>query len=239
VNDKAVLNNQAKQKGQGSEPDPSFDPEAALGDLMRRIDKELFPKPRPLGLGLLLLFILSLIVVGGVGHLRMRGVLVRCMPWGSRSCHAEYQQNVTLIQEQTGRQRRLTVEVDDRASRLVSGDDTTATGPAISRDGTWVAYVSKRDGDQVVIVSLTSNSRRAITAEQILLAGQNAGMSGLHLCCCIPLRWGSRANDLILYAREKGKLGRVPILVDVSGAEIRLVLGEEASRESKALGVMK
>jgi len=102
--------------------------------------------------------------------------------------------------EQSGGLSRVIVEKSDQANwLLVSKDDTTATNPALSSDGEQVAYVTKRGGGQLVIVSLSTDARRMITADQIRKAGEDAGLDDMELCLWTPIAWAPPAGDRIVF----------------------------------------
>jgi hypothetical protein len=92
--------------------------------------------------------------------------------------------------ETNGDLDRVLVETSGQASwLLVSRDDTTATNPAFSPDVGYVAYISEQDGGQVAIVSLTDDTRFAITSTQVEIAALTADFSGVSLCPWTSVAW--------------------------------------------------
>jgi hypothetical protein len=106
---------------------------------------------------------------------------------------------VVLMLERSGKTNRIIVQTADEASwLLVSQDDTTVKNPALSMNGTHVAYVSELDDGQIVIVPLNGDDRYTLSADDVKDAGKNDGFDELAICSWTPLAWAPD-NDMIAF----------------------------------------
>ena len=105
-----------------------------------------------------------------------------------------------LMQETLSTARRVIVKQTGQASwLLVSQDDITADKPAITPAGDRVAYVSARDGGQIVAVSLKKDERIPITAADAAKAGKDASLNISHICPWTPVDWASTGERLAFF----------------------------------------
>ena len=140
-----------------------------------------------------------------------------------------------LMLETSGEASRVIVEVSGQASwLLVSQGDTTATNPALSPDGEQVAYVTERDGEQLVIVSLTSNTRRTVRAGQIQDADGDDGLDGMRLCPWTPIAWAPTGDRIAFFGCAEDDSLSVVLVGELSGPAISLTVVARSKVESSA-----
>lgn len=195
-------------------------------------------EPRPLGRVLFLVAVLTGVVIWLIGYAQradLSTVLSRAVPIPPPSATlVDSRDGVVLILEQSGSLSRVIVEKSDEASWiLVSRDDTTATNPALSPDGGQIAYVTERDGGQVVTVSIMTDTRRTIDADQIQDVGDSAGFDKMKLCPWTPIAWAPPMGTRIAFfgCTEDDSLS-VALVGDLSGPVINLTAIARSKVES-------
>ena len=177
---------------------------AEMSDLRPGIIEDTATKRRPYGRVLLVIAVVAAVVVSLVGYVQRQGLsalLSRAVPIPPPSTTlVDSHDGVVLMLEQSGGLSRVIVEKSGQANwLLVSKDDTTATNPALSSDGEQVAYVTKRGGGQLVVVSVITDTRRTIDADQIQDVGGNAGFDEVKLCPWTPIAWAPPGGDRIAF----------------------------------------
>lgn len=185
---------------------------------------------RPYG-RVLLVFLLAVgILVWFIGYLQ-RNNLIQLLSQTVRSASPSIEliescDDVVLMLERSGKHSRIIVEKAGRAAWvLVSKDDTTVTNPALSPDGKFVAYVSERDGGQIVIISLTADKQYTVTLKQVRSAGQKEDLDGMKICPWTPISWDAESRQIAFFGCiDGGSLSRSVVLI-CKIAEPTLTLG--------------
>jgi hypothetical protein len=121
-----------------------------------------------------------------------------------------------LIEERVGNTTRIIVKkLDPEASwLLVSRDELTATHPVLAPDTTYVAYRQGDAGDKnLVIVSLTDDTRLTLTAGRIRRAGETVGLEALYLCEELStVAWDSDSSRVAFFGCETNTLSSVVLI---------------------------
>ena len=152
----------------------------------------------------------------------------------------DLQNGVILMLEQSGSFSRVVVEPSDQASwLLVSRDDTTATNPALSSDGKQVAYVTERDGGQLVIVSIITDTRRTIEADQVQDAGDSVGFDEMQVCPWTPIAWAPTGNRIAFFGCTKDTSLSVVLVGDLSDPAIPLTVIARSKAQASAVRQLK
>jgi hypothetical protein len=200
--------------------------------------------PRRYGLALLILAVLAAAATWTVGYMQRQGLLAVVPRPGSLPPTSitlvDLQNGVILMLEQSGSFSRVVVEPSDQASwLLVSRDDTTATNPALSSDGKQVAYVTERDGGQLVIVSIITDTRRTIDADQVQDAGDSIGFEKMQVCPWTPIAWAPTGNRIAFFGCTKDASLSVVLVGDLSDPAIPLTVIARSKAQASAVRQIK
>ena len=211
---------------------------AEMSDLRPGIIEDAATKRRPYGWVLLVIVVVAAMAVSLIGYVQRRGLfalLSRAVPMPLPSMTlVDSHDGVVLMLEQSGDLRRVIVETSDQANwLLVSRDDTTATNPALSSDGQQVAYVTKRGGGQLVVVSVITDTRHTVDAGQVQDVGDNAGFDEMKLCPWTPIAWAPPAGDRIaFFGCVEDSSVSVAVVGDLSDPAINLTILASSKAES-------
>ncbi len=177
------------------------------------------PKKKPISLVLLVIAAVTALVVGLIGYVRPRSfsaVVMRALfPSAPLTTLVDSGNGLVLMLEQDGDLGRVMVQRSGRGGwLLVSQDDTTATNPMLSPTGRDVAYVSKRNGGQVIAVSLITDTRCYIGTNRIADIGKNAGLGSMKLCSWTPIAWSPKGDRIAFFACAEDDSFSVAMVAD-------------------------
>jgi hypothetical protein len=197
-------------------------------------------KPKPIGRVLLIIAVITAFVVGLIGYVR-RGsfatVVGRALfPSTPSTTLVDSYNRLVLMLEQDGDYGRVIVQKSDQGGwLLVSQDDTTATSPILSPTGQEVAYVSRRNGGQVVAVSLITGTRRLIGTKRIGDVGRHVGLGSMVLCSWTPIAWSPKGDRIAFFACAEDNSFSVATVADLLDPTITLsVIGQSKTKTSDA-----
>ncbi len=133
------------------------------------------------------------------------------------------QPGAVLLLERSGDLSRVIVQPAAQTNWLVpSRDDFTASGPSISQDGSWVAYISQQQGGQVVISSLITNTRYIIQSRQIYSVADNPDTDELKVCTWSPTAWDPTSKRLTFFACGQRRPFSVALIGDLTDPKLTL-----------------
>lgn len=143
---------------------------------------------------------------------------------------------VVLMLETDGDSSRVLVSRSgDAGWILVSRDDTTATNPSLSLDGERVAYLTRRGGGQIAIVSLTDNWRESIGVNLIREAASNAGLGEAGLCPWTPVSWAPMSERIAFFGCGQDDAFSVAVVATFADPDVTLsIIGASRSDVSGA-----
>jgi len=158
---------------------------------------------------------------------------------GRQTQLVESRDGKVVMLETSGDTSQVVVEVSGQASwLLVSRDDTTAASPTLSPNSEWLAYVTRRDGGGVEIVSIITDTtcitdaRRVIDADMIQDAGKIIGVDGMVLCPWTPIAWSATNDRIAFFACARDASVSMAVVGDLSDSTIPLTACGPSKAES-------
>ncbi len=160
------------------------------------------------------------LLVWGAGQLQRQGKLTWLDVFSSQRPSFEIietRNGQVLIQENTGNTNRIIVkQIGQNSWFLVSQDDQTATQPVFSPDGSWVAFLSKRDGGRIVITAVITDTQKLFTTEMIKKSGVQASLGELELCPWTPIAWNPKGNRVAFFGCSLSRPFSIVLIGEVS-----------------------
>lgn len=191
-------------------------------------------KPRPFSLVAIGLIIISTTVTCGVIGALQRGDLTRILnqvipPPSLLPNLVDAQNGIVLMLEHSGELGRVNVLKFGQASwLLVSGDDTSASSPALSEDGKLVSYISKQSGGKVVVVSLINDIRLEIGFDEIQEANAVAKSESMIVCPWSSATWDPDNTHIAFFACSQRRSYSAVVVASIPGLSLTLSAGSEA-----------
>ncbi len=132
--------------------------------------------------------------------------------------------NRILMLETNGRQNRVLIQEAGNINwLLVSRDDFTAESPALSADGSTVAYRSALGNGQIEVVSLDSQARVVIDDAILKSVAPN-----LAVCSWTPIAWSGDSASISFFACDTETGGSSALWTEVDSIRPQKVTGTES-----------
>lgn len=113
----------------------------------------------------------------------------------------DYKGGSLLVVDSSGNANQITAKPVNRSTWLtIAPDDSTATSPTLSPDGTRVAYASKLDGGKIQITSLTTDTISTISSAMLKDLATNSNLKNLQVCPWTTIAWSPAGNRLAFWS---------------------------------------
>lgn len=113
---------------------------------------------------------------------------------------------------------------------VVSGNETTAFGPSLSPDASWVAYFSKQADVQLTVAPVITGSKQTISAKSIAPLANYRNIQELTFCSWTSIKWNPAGDKVAFFGcdpNEVFSVGLLGILMN-TGLSVEPLKGSEA-----------
>jgi hypothetical protein len=130
---------------------------------------------------------------------------------------------VSLIVEKVGSSSRIYIKRKDQLGlQLISSVASSATDPALSPDGSKVAYLSQQDNSHLVIAAFVTNTEQVISADQIRQFGSDNDFLEQQLCLWTPLVWDPGSQQIAFFVCNQNQNSSRAVVAKLASSKILL-----------------
>jgi len=129
-------------------------------------------------------------------------------------------ENLVLMSDKVDDVSRILVQRSGQEPwLLLSGNDTTATNPALSPDATRVVYLSQLDGGKIVITPIDGGAQQTLPAIDIRDIGLTQNASLLQFCPWTPIAWNPAGDRLAFFGCDPNRPFSTVIVSGILGSQ--------------------
>jgi hypothetical protein len=134
----------------------------------------------------------------------------------------EYKGGNLLLVDSSGNGNHISFKSAHSSNWLmIAREDSTATNPTLSPDGTLVAYASKLEGGKILVTSVPTGTVSSILPDMMKDVAKSSNLSELKVCSWTTISWSPKGNRLVFWACGSQETFSVSIVFEL-GAKVPL-----------------